>query len=72
MPRKVLNTAEISGRFWGFASQQRSVNVHNSSVRSRWSGRGGRTPPFMANSPSRLDMKNGSRGLKTYVGVKRK
>ena len=50
VPRKMLNTSEISGRKWGSWFQQRSISAHSSVLKVGCAGRGGRVPCVMHNT----------------------
>ena len=71
MPRKMLNTSEISGRKGGSWFQQRSISVHSSGVKVGCSGRGGRMPCVMYNTAMIcVSSLNGIAPVKTCIDTK--
>ena len=70
-PRKIANTSEASGRKRRSWSQQRCINLHNSSAKVGCVGRGGRLPAIIANmAPAAGILLNGTALVNTYIDMK--
>ena len=67
---KLHEIRKTGGRRRGSWFQQSLVNAHNPSVKAGWVGRGGRSPPTIANIAARGGLLlNGTAPVTTFVRV---